>query len=339
MKVTFTHNGVQYKDYEFLTPNIDYLSKGQYTYVLGAPEHNTLHNRDNLSSTLQNIHPNKGSSLYIAQPCPLCNADIRKNYTIKRSPDSADYCVISPIEKDYCRLCVYASAIVPKYRQIMVFLSKHYAITHSISSHVHTCMPSIDDRDVIYISEIFYLYEEVLSDFHIDFVNDRITKPVVYYNNLDMDTGNKVDLDLLYLVYKTGGASGSKDDFEKMVLQLESLNQHNWRDYPGTMCLLFKVLLRGQRTYYNWAWGPSKLPKAVKQFAYRNVPDVSFDNLSHDDFDMSRRFLSLLLGINGTMYATLDSTEKKIKTLDLTPDIIDTFFNVAVRIAPKTTNN
>ena len=258
---------------------------------------------------------------------------------IKRNPDAADYCVISSIDRVTVRVASYATAIVPRHKQIFTFLSRQYSATHSIDAHVHFCMPYIDDKDVIYIREIIYFYQEQLSDFHIDFISDKLTKPVVFYKSLDMETGNKLDTDLLYLVYKTASASESNDDYEKMVLQLESLNQHNWRDYPGTMCLLFRILLYNRGTYNYYAYSPSKLPKAIKQFAWRNVPDVDFKNISQDDFEMSRAFLSQLLGLNGTMYATLDSTMTKIRKFGIRADILDTFFNVTVRIVPKMTNS
>ena len=66
---------------------------------------------------------------------------------------------------------------------------------------------------------------------------------------------------------------------------------------------------------------------------------MDFKNISQDDFEMSRAFLSQLLGLNGTMYATLDSTMTKIRKFGIRADILDTFFNVTVRIVPKTTNS
>ena len=341
MKITFTYKGIRYRDYELLTPNIDYINSNS-NYCLGVEEYNLLHNdiSNPLKAATNGVVPPDGSALYIAQPCPLCNADIRKNYTIKRSPENADYCVISPLTKYAPKYASFATAIVPKYKQLFCFFGRQYAASHSMRAHVEYCIPTIDYlTDVIEIPELFYILQDNLSDFHISYINDEITKPVAYYESLNMDTGNKLSLDLLYLVYTTAHSGSSKDDYEKLVLQLESLNQHNWRDYPGTIGILLKDLCRSGKTYYYWAYSDNKLPKAVKQFAYRNFPYTSPKDMSHDDFNMARDLLMMLLGLDNTIYATLDSTINKIQEFSIRPDLLSQFFDVAVRIAPKTTNS
>ena len=340
MKITFTYNGVKYSDYELMVAGNNY-NWNSYTYALGKDEWGFLCNHDGaMKDSLSSVKPPKDSSLYIAQPCPLCNADIRKNYIIKRHPDTADYCVVSPtgnITYDYYNS--YATVIVPQRKQIYCYINRNYAVTHSIVGHAQDCT-LLDPNDFITIPEIITFYVCNLSEFHIKYINDEITKPIAYYESLDMDTGNKLDQDLLYLVYTVGMADRNDDNFEKLVLQLESLNQHDWRNYPGTMSLLFRYILNKRwNTYMYYAYSPTKLPKAVKQFAFRSVPEVGPKDMSPDDFEMSRRFLSQLLGLDGTIYATLDSTISKMKESNIRPELMDSFFDVAVRIAPKTTRN
>ena len=341
MKVTFTYNGTRYCDFEVVTPNLEFIQR--YNYAVGNEERAILSNSDNAMVDLtQKIVPADKSNLYIAQPCPLCNADIRKHYGIKRSPDTADYCVVSPnYNLWYSVHTSFATVVVPVLNQVYCFFGRQYAATHSIRSHVDYCTSgTITDKDMVEIPELVkFNFCNGIPEFYRDWFASKISKPVVYYENLNMDTGNVLNPDLLYLIYKTANGSRSKDDCDKLILQLQSLNQHNWRDYPGTLGILFKYMIgHNGPAYYKVAWTESKLPKAVKQFAWMNIDEPNIENMSHDDFELSRHFLSQILNLNDTKYVTIDSLINKVNEFHIPINVLNSFFNVAVRIAPKTNN-
>ena len=329
-KVTLTYNGVKYAGYELLTPNLEYLTPDSFYF--GTDEDNLLTNVNGImKDSYSLVTPPDGSSLYVAQPCPLCNADIRKHYKIKRSPDTADYAVVSPIGYYGSRIS-FNTAIVKETKQIFCFFSNQWSRTHSMYAHLDDCVPNCVNTAII-ISEPLRLYYAPLSDFYISFISGTYAKPCVYYEKLNMDTGNKLDTDLLYLIYKASFCSRSKDDCDKLVLLLQSLNQTNWREYPRTLYLLFKELCSRGKTYGEAAFSESKLPKSCKQFAYHNTQFAGY--VSPEDHELSRQLLSLILGLNETKYVKYSTAYNKFNDIGLPPSTVDEFFDVAVRISPK----
>lgn len=337
MKVFLDYNGVEYHNYDMLAVNYRYPPN----VLVDVHTYSKL--RTMTGPWFSSAKPAHGSSVKVVQPCTVGIGDIRKNYTIKRKREDADYIVYSPIPDAGCTF-MYRYVIIPKHNLIVADFSNP-SLTNSTSLFglFKIAAETIGDPYLSYDYDVIavdtgqatrmYLVD---SEDFFDLISGNLPKPAIPYTNLDYSTGNELTVDCLRLVYLTGNKTlDDASNFENFQLQLKALNQTNWREYPGTMRLLFTWMLNHTSPlYYNMKKYQSGYDKTVKLFL--NIANE--DYASKKDWEMSRSFLQELLKINGTIITEFSNLERKLSEFGLGIEEFNMFFDSKLRIAPKEYN-
>lgn len=288
------------------------------------------------------IRPPKQSTIYITPKMPYPIEDIRNNYKIKRTPDTADYNVIGPLDfwqRGQNTVYYYAVAIFPSLHSIYVKTNDNSGLTPGeLYKEALVCLPNADFNDMIFHKfqywERFFIhtgdtiYKKVLDG--------TLMKPCVPWNNLDIAGQNPLTNDILNLVAKTGEVLRYEKDAEKnFIMQLNVLNQHNWREYPGTIAMLFLELMKYKskpaNVYAEVKGHISTYSKVIKELLTHKY--VVFQ--SEKDEEFARQYIDSLLNIGDCKFATMSELKRKLESINLSQNTFDQLFNSIVRITPK----
>lgn len=292
-----------------------------------------------IQAMLSDIALPKGSAIYVTPGCTVPSADIRKNYTIKRCVDTGDYNVIcNSICKDknasgYCVLIPSRNTMVINrdYNAKGVY-SEFLSIVHSV--------PGYEDVEVTDFSKIgdmkktFTFSLNDLPEVYVKLYEGTLVKPAVSYKNLDLNFGLEVNEDILELVYRTGMQDANTwQNVDKHVLELEALNQYNWRDYPRTMYFLFSLLTYPYRNAFCCVRSrQSSQPKSVKQLLHA---EFSMKAASQKDHDLALKFMKKRCGIEDTKFVLYQNIATKMREEQVPLDAFLQAFDTIVRITPK----
>ena len=286
------------------------------------------------------IKPPKKSNIYITPNMPYPIEDIRNNYNIKRVPDSGAYNVFCPI-KISCNnpyLYGYTIAIFPSLKAAYV-RKAHDGEKRPEVIYKEACVfiPNADYGEMILdIHDFWTRYQVVAKQSAYKALLDKtLTKPCVPWTNLDISGQNQLTNDILTLVKKTGEVYYNNKDAEKnFVMQLNVLNQHNWRDYPGTIAMLFLELLWKDRgsIYFEVRQHSSKYSKAVKQLLFHR-DGVKFKD--EKDLNFARNYIDSLLDVGQCRYVSVSNLQCKLAEINLSQKTFEKLYNTIVRITPK----
>jgi len=293
------------------------------------------------------IFPKKNSSLYVAPGIPYPLDDIRRNYTIKRTPDTGDYNIISPLKSSSIGFFIKNSLAIFPERKEMVELSDWYSSVnerHTVYKQALIAIPDADYEEMVVETEDAHSYisMNILHDAiaYKMLLDKAFTKPCVAYTHLDVAGQNPLTLDALKLVYRFGSTSRfSKDAEENLILQLEALNQTAWRNYKGTINLLFIQMYRKSTTaFYKLITEPdSNLNKVVRNFKaeFSNVK-AHLPFCSKEDFLLAQDYVKDVLTLGeGSKFVTIQSLYDKLYNNFIPLECFLQLFDNIIRISPK----
>lgn len=282
------------------------------------------------------IHPKKGETIYVAPDCPYASNDIRNNYTIKRNIDSATYNVFSPLSQNGRRIYAYGYGVAANKKKIVLF-DRTKIFTHlDCSAIIQDPNIKKDDYEIYpYVNNRFTIFRIVkYNDAFVQLLSKSLTKPCIYYENLDISTKQELTLDNLLLVYNTGKVhSRNKDAVDNFVLQLNALNQFNWREYPGTVGMVLGNILVRERGVRNHVSNKiSTFPKQVQ-----NIIKCSRGNpfSTEKDFNMAKQFIYNILKSENIVFSSMSDLEQHLEGACISLDLYNKFFNTTVKITEK----
>lgn len=332
-KVYCCINGKDYKNWTLIAD----LREFTPLYVVDKKYNEFVHS---LFPIDENIIPPKQSSLFICPNCPLAEMDIRRNYFIKRDVDSGDYNVFIPMKSvfNHARIFIYKTVLIypdkqtivafanPKTKSEAELIATNYNL---IGDYLYYSSGSLYD----YILKL-YLNDDAKGLYRDLFLeNATYKKPWINYTQLNISSDLPVTLDILRLVCKAGEAKytglKSKDNF---LLQLNVLNNYNWRAYPYTMQILRS---RFRAHYDNVAtivhMEISKYPKVIKNFFSQPLAKT----ITKEDFQLAQTFIMDLYNLQGTSFVDFYKFQNKLLD-DCVLSLINPLLSTIVKVKPLT---
>lgn len=349
LKIYCQIDGVDYYDWTVCFQGSSYyssgfLEKGKNLVVLGADIFNQI--KEESCSFLDDKYiPKNGSSIHLVSGCPVGIADIRKNYTIKRKPDDGDCNVFSPYNGYRGILWNTAYAIVPSEKTIVLSNKDKYSNALDIYQSLQHFFPDKwkikDPCPVLPGADVYKkdlaLFYTVPQEEWLMLLKGELKKPCVSYKKLEFKTDNEINTDILYLVYKTGIQRYGAETKKAFHIQLCALNEHNWRDYTGTVSMLFSNMLRPEdsKLCCSDLGSPSKLPKAVKEMV-AHCTHTALPFKSQKDMEMAQKLIRLVVDIpEDRQFSTIEELATKFNEKKIYMHCFYRTFENIVKFRPK----
>lgn len=336
-------DGVEYFDYDFYTSaeirgyNKDEFDSEKEYFLCDETVLRRLEKCEDLG--LASITPPKGSEIYITPRMPYPIEDIRHNYNIKRVPDSGAYNVIGPLSVGFRNMYLYGYeiAIFPTLKSIFLYEKDDSNLTtQEIYKKALYHIPNADYADMIFKRFPYWEQFTIVMGFQVykDVLDKTLTKPTVSYTCLNIAGENPLTTDILELVKQVGSVHwAQKDAAKNLVIQLNVLNQHNWRDYPGTISMLFGEMMAYDKTtvFNEVSRTTSRYSKVIKELLSCKNKDFA----SEKDFEFARNYVNQLLDIGECRYTSVVDLFAKIDSIHLHRSTFDKLYNNIVRLTPK----
>lgn len=279
----------------------------------------------------------KGTSIFVAPDCKYASNDVRRHYQIKRVPDSGDYNVFSPNDKLPYRSYRVALALISEKDKTVV--ACYSDITKSELAAKLLLENSIDcsgwrELDT-YQSPLFYCLN--LHPSYKMLLDGTLQKPVLSCKCLDLNGDMELNVDVLRLAYETANVEWNTPNAkENFLLQLNALNQYNWRNYPGTVSILNDLMTNnflsiGADVKRN-AKSESKTIREIITCADQPFKDET-------DFKLTTAFLDSILHIGDCKFCTYYDFSKAFHKIGISLSKVSSLFDINVRIKPKTFEN
>ena len=340
----FCHiEGVEYYDWTLYWTNNRYGWAPKDSGVV--IDSDMLRSFESLESNLfdDTFNPQHGSEIHVVPGCPIGMADIRKNYVIKRNADSGCCNVFSPLKADCYWIENKDVAIIPSKKAIVIAGTSYSSAVSHVRERVFELFPDIHESDMLlHLSLNLYLRYVELPTQWLSLLKGELKKPCISYKKLEFKTANEVSLDILYLVYKTGMQSWSGEAMKAFTLQLCALNEHNWRDYPGTIGTLFNDILNLKKNRHlcaNELIGITKFPKACREMI-RNGLQSNLAFKSQEDIDMSQRLIRYVVGLSeDAQFTTIESLARVFNEKKINMNCFYRTFDNIVKFRPKEFKN
>lgn len=336
------YEGKKYFGYDVIKDGTSYFPHTEKKVIINRTLYNQLRDMsfDGFDRT---FFPAAGSDIHTVPPCSVPVDDLRKNYNLKRGDDSGCCNVFSPLEDYYghenynSNCCI----VVPK-KTLYISSSDNSTLALLVLNQY----PDIKPSDLIFFRNSYanydtILYEKPLSDTYLALLNGKLKNPCIPVSNLSLNSSNELTVDVLHIVYQTCSKRHTysyefTDDEEKnAVVELNVLNNYNWREYPGTMSLLFNTLLATDRhsesVVGHMRGRSSRYPKAIKLVL--SVENSSF--VSEKDMNMGKQLVRTLTGMGDRKFVRFSDLDKKLKEIHLEPEIFGQLFEATTKLDEK----
>lgn len=300
----------------------------------------------NIDSLLDNTFvPALGSEIHVVPGCPVGMADIRKNYKVKRKPDDGCCNVFSPLPDNYNWISCGRYAIVPSRKALVIIRAVFPADENRqkivLQNKVESLFPDLtteEKNQIVTNSRDLDLKSVNIPEAYLQLLLGNLKKPCISYKKLEFKCENELTMDTLYLVYRAGMAKLSPDAEEKFKLQLCALNEHNWRDYPGTIHMLFRDILgfyRNSSTYCASALNSiSKIPKAAKELVSSGNNHNRY--ASQKDFELAQSLMMYAVSMPKDLkFTDMQTLTEKFNEAHISMNSFYNCFNNMVKITPK----
>lgn len=341
MKVYLEEDGVKYYDYDLILDS-PINDPEKYTAAFGMEV--MKHFDEGIDSLLdQNFVPQTGSKIHVVPQCVYAMDDIRNNYTIKRDVDSGCCNVFSPWpwNRRWANLWLYAYAIFPHEKLVAGIATRSYKDYGTRLRELTLYIGDASNKDV----KFFYPYKEntarrlILSQIPVTYtmlLKGKLKTPAISYKKLKFENVNELTMDMLQLVYNTGKITfPNQKDRENYIIQLNALNQHNWREYPVTMTILFHYLLWKNRTStaFDIKSSISRQSKVAKEICnFQTTTEFK----SKKDFDMAKQLVENFVQIGDAQFTTASTLVKKLNGAGIPLEIFELFYGNIVKLIPTT---
>lgn len=336
-------DGQEFFDYDLycddIGNNID-LDPSKDYFVCDEKVLNMLEYPEKASFLDYSTKPPKNSSIYLSPKLPYPIDDIRKNYNIKRVPDSGDYNVIGPLNLSYNRthhIYGYSIAIFPSINTVYVKKRNGAVTKENLYKEACMCIPNADFADMKLAKFSTWVRFHIVVGMNVykQLLDRTLTKTCVPYTSLDIAGANPLTFDVLTLAQRAGALGYHENDAEKnFIMQLNVLNQHNWREYPGTISMVFGEMLGNDRNniYTDVKGHSSRYSKVVKELLKCRGKEFA----GKKDYEFARDYINSLLDVGDCRFTTIMDLWAKLRTINLSQQTFDKLFNNVVRLTPKT---
>ncbi len=262
MKIYFDYNGKSYHGYDF------YMQRYEKSDIVFLSEE--LKGKL-FSSYIKSFIPQKGMKAYVCPGSKRAVADIRKDYTIKLNPLDADFIIGSQNNDDYVASEYCSRFYIIESRKAVVGFNSHsyYNKFNTIDDYTESLFPYINPTKEPIISvfsppPIYAFNAKSITPAINNYFNWK--KPFVYFSDVPVYSNNDLEIDTLQLVFKTGIADITDNNQQNFIVQLQALNQTNWREYPEVLKLLYRLITyKNDYVAKNVFDHESRLPKSVKE--------------------------------------------------------------------------
>lgn len=283
------------------------------------------------------------ASIYLFPNCPCAVADVKKNYTVKRGLDSGDYNVYCSLNK-YSRYFVAYTMLIFPSKRIVIGSMENKTLQGIKDYATKLVLPTLqleqDDFDtaIYYTGQKYFYFLSDPTNVYRQVLEGNYTKPLVPFSALNLSSNMELTLDVLQLVYQTGSAYYRDENaISNFEMQLNVLNQYNWREYPGTIRLL-QIMILSTRAFCAlnaMSDTKSKFSKTVQQFLTKDAISIQ-PFKSNKDAQLGQTFVKHMLNLQEDVkFAKLSDLLSKTKEFGISPKMFEMMFNPIVRITAK----
>lgn len=335
-KIYATLHGVEYKDWNVYINGYD---NKEYLVLDDRHCNEIIHMVDSITYT-----PSLGSDLFIMPNCKLAAADIRKNYKVKRNPADASAIVVSDFMASYDWNRIEYYYAIPERRTI--FIQPFYASWKCSTSLEEFAFSKIDDlQDLFNKGKVIkYTYKDEKDMFKyfpihnfkgiLEVYNGTLNLPLIPYKSLPIINDNELDIETLQMFFNVGLITHQSNCIENFKIQMQALNQTNWRSYKGTLSMIYKLLKKNKYSAAGEVFNrPSCLPKAAKELHSVMSSDNVFE--LRKDADMARQFLETVVEFDPSQYLEIESLRKKFENAKVDFSYFYKLYDNIVKIRPK----
>ena len=328
-------------DYPYKRPVLKTSSAG---FVLSSSLDNVLSAKTISNFCDKTFVPKKDDPVYLSPDCILARDDVRKQYKLKRAVDTGVCNVVSGMESWIGR-GYGTSAMVSAFHvygdTVVAFTTDGYKALPIPSlrwiENVIGIPQHLFEYRVDYTVRLFWK-NNGLSEIYQKLLTHTNKTPIIHHSSLQIDGCAPLTMDTLTVLEKT--AQRHEDSGRQLVLALQGINQCSWRQYPGTLSLLWWHLFSsaGAFSEYHYLYRHrSMIPKAalaLSKFLYSSSYDTPF--ASDDDYNLALNWMNTKLGITKEqMFIPLEVLEKHLSSKQITKGAFNKVYDNIIRVRPK----
>lgn len=295
------------------------------------------------------VHPQKQAEIYMATKTKYATEDIRRNYQIRRSPDSGEYnvfdaCTIPPFGNNKCTVAFSTLCIFPTEK--IAFFSSHILTLSECLYEIRHKFPKVDyksaklytsgtDSDTYFLGACSRLY--IMADCfqYEQLLLGNYKKPCIPITSLILGSQEQLTFDVLELVRCAGSVTDYTTEAEEnCILQLKVLNNYNWRDYKFTIGVLMSMLKDARGIGWYMYRHASKYPKVVTELLNMMDKDM-YEYKNKKDRQFAQDYINYLLQVGKCKFTTINKLSAKLNKIHLLPEAFFGMFNVVIRVTPK----
>lgn len=288
--------------------------------------------RDKDLKLFSDVSVPKNSKLYFAQPVPIAMNEVRRNYTIVKKPESADYIIFAPQKNPKCTFGTFRSECYKESKYLYVG-SNEYGL-----GTAKWLYPEPETKCTSNGTVVMYIIPDARNAYR-NLLSGNFKKPCVTCDKLDLSTTDKVTLDALTIVLTSAKSTErywTDTQLADLQTKLTMLGQYDWRSVPYTIRVL-RDLLYNTGAGYRLINTPSINNKTVNAVL---TEKLNFDKTDAYDLILGRQLLASVLNADLTTpaFVALDSLFTKLLSNGLSYAHLLYFFDCTVRLTDKTTN-
>lgn len=283
----FTHNNETRFDVTIIG-SMFYRANEGYLYIDNQSKCKLI---NSFPEATGNLIP-KNKNIYLANDISVDINSMRKNYNIKRKVEDCDYIIMAPLITEHHRIQASLCYFYPE-DNIIVMRSYLTDIEYDAMLREYNL---IKHSRIDIGSKIFYLIKDS-KNFYKTLLTGQCIKPVISYKDLDLTGGAPLTYDELALTYRLGKEVTTKESFDNYILNIKALNNYNWRNYRGTLGILFNSLVYFGTTHANVL----KTIKSQCKTVYDIIKSCSYYDIgfvSEEDFKLGQSFMKNCLEID-----------------------------------------
>ena len=283
--------------------------------------------------------PKEGSEIYVAPDCPYATNDIRNHYKIKRGIDSGECNVISVLSfKTSYWMSIYSTVACLEEKTLFFF---DYTPCYNCPSYVIEYFGYTPKKVKIINGRIaFAKTSKPMPEVITKLLKGELKKPYVFAHQLILNNPNPVTEDTFTVFETVARRLDSPKNEEAFLLQLQALNQCDWRKHLGSLCRVCRLLM--DITSYssvinNMRHKKSRIPKAAKamwkELIHPKKWPVTFQD--EEDYNLWLNWFSSYLKIpQKASKTTLDTLNEKVS--GGARGLFKELYSARVLVAPRT---
>lgn len=285
--------------------------------------------------------PKEGSEIYVAPDCPYATNDIRNHYKIKRGIDSGVCNVISVLSLSPSWWMSASSAVACLEEKTLFFFDCKLYTCPSYVTEYFGFMPKM--IKIINDSITFHKASKQIPEVITKLLKGELKKPYVFAHQLILNNPNPVTEDTLTVFETVAIRRDSPKNEEAFLLQLQALNQCDWRKHLGSLCRVCRLLT--DITSYssvinNIRHKKSRIPKAAKAMWEELIHPKKWPMAFQDeeDYNLWLNWFSNYMKIpQKAAKTTLDTLNEKV--YGEARGLFKELYSTRVLVAPRTYND